>query len=262
MKDIEVLLDLMARLRDPLTGCPWDQQQNFHSIAPYTIEEAYEVADAIERKAMDELKDELGDLLFQVVFHCQLARESGLFEFTDVVEAIVDKMTRRHPHVFADAQISDSQQQTKAWEAIKHSERQAQGKHSLLDNIPLSLPALKRAEKIQKRVARAGFDGSHLAPVIAKVREELNEIVKEIESPTSARSLEEQVGDLLFACTNLARHLTLDPEESLRKANNTFVKRFRSLEHHLETQGRALHQLSAEEIDDAWQQITAKERAS
>ncbi|MDH5182598.1 MAG: nucleoside triphosphate pyrophosphohydrolase [Gammaproteobacteria bacterium] len=262
MKDIQALLQLMARLRHPQTGCPWDQEQNFHTIAPYTIEEAYEVADAIERNSMDELKDELGDLLFQVVFHAQLASESGLFNFADVVTAIIEKMTRRHPHVFADTKILDRQQQTEAWEAQKESERQTQGRHSLLDNIPLALPALKRAEKIQKRVAKVGFDWTQLDPVIAKVQEELTEVIDEITTPSSEHALEEEVGDLLFACSNLARHLKLDPEQTLAKANNKFVRRFQSIEHHFQTEGRTLTQVSEEEMELAWQEVKAKEKAS
>ena len=262
MKSIESLIELMARLRDPQTGCPWDQEQTFHTIAPYTIEEAYEVADAIERNALDELKAELGDLLFQVVFHTQLASESGLFDFADVVEAIVDKMTHRHPHVFAASVIHDSQQQTEAWEAIKASERQSQGQLSLLDNIPLSLPALKRAEKIQKRVSRAGFDWTELEPVIAKVREERDEVIAEIDKPDSQAELEEEIGDLLFACTNLARHLKQDPEQALRKANDKFIRRFQSVEHHFHARGEQLSQASQSEMKAVWQDVKAKEISS
>jgi len=259
MNSIDNLLELMARLRDPQTGCPWDQEQNFHTIAPYTIEEAYEVADAIERNALDELKGELGDLLFQVVFHSQLASESSLFDFGDVVDAIVAKMTRRHPHVFADAKIVDSQQQTENWESIKTAERQSKGQHSLLEDIPVSLPALKRAEKIQKRVSRVGFDWTELEPVIGKVREELDEVIAELAKQDSVAALEEEIGDLLFACSNLARHLKQDPEQALRKANDKFIRRFQSLEHHFHARGEQLCQASPSDMEAVWQDVKAKE---
>ena len=259
MKEIQALLELMTRLRDPQTGCPWDQEQTFCSIAPYTIEEAYEVADTIERNALDELKDELGDLLFQVVFHAQIASEKGLFDFADIATASVDKMTRRHPHVFAEVVKLDSQQQTEAWESIKHKERKGQGLHSLLENIPLALPALKRAQKIQQRVAKVGFEWTELTPVVAKIHEELREVLDEFARPTAPAALEEEVGDLLFACANLARHLKIDPERALRVANDKFTHRFQAIEQQFHAQGRNLEQVSVAEMESAWQLVKTSE---
>jgi len=249
----------MARLRDPQTGCPWDQEQTFQSIAPYTIEEAYEVADAIERNALDELKGELGDLLFQVVFHAQLASEAGLFDFTTVVDAIVAKMIRRHPHVFAGTEAKNSQQQTEQWEALKADERKQQGQHSILDNIPLALPALKRAEKLQKRASRHGFDWNDISPPMTRIHHALNEITEAIKIPDTLPRQEVELGALLFACTNLARQLKLDPEQALRKANETFISRFQQIEQHLQTEGRTLTQVDESEMQAAWREVTAKE---
>ncbi|MBD3669866.1 MAG: nucleoside triphosphate pyrophosphohydrolase [Gammaproteobacteria bacterium] len=254
MSDIQALLDLMARLRDPQSGCPWDIEQNFDSIAPYTIEEAYEVADAIERKAYDELRDELGDLLFQVVFHARLAAESGHFDFNDVVRAIVDKMTRRHPHVFGNARVDDSAEQTRAWESLKAQERaQKPGQQYLLDDVPLGLPALTRAAKLQKRAARHGFDWPELAPVLDKVREELAEVEAELEANDPTR-LQEEMGDLLFACVNLARHLNLDPEHSLRQGNEKFRQRFNRVEEHFHGV-EGLESASLEQMEQAWNRV-------
>ena len=262
MGDIRPLLQLMARLRDPQCGCPWDIEQTFGSIAPYTIEEAYEVADAIERHAYGELVDELGDLLFQVVFHAQIAREAHLFDFDDVVRAIVDKMTRRHPHVFGDAVIGSAEEQTRAWEELKAGERaQEDGQGSLMDHIPLGLPALTRAAKLQKRAARHGFDWPDVRPVVDKVREELDELQAEL--PRGDRThLQEELGDLLFSCVNLARHLELDPEHALRQGNEKFSRRFHSLEQHFRHQPGGLEAASAEEMEEVWNRIKATESHS
>ena len=221
--DIHKLLAVMAALRNPQGGCPWDIEQDFASIAPYTIEEAYEVADAIERGELGELRDELGDLLFQVVFHARMAEEQGAFNFDDVVATIVEKMIRRHPHVFADEEVADAEAQTRAWEALKAKERKAKGHpQSLLDGVTLGLPALKRAEKLQKRAARAGFDLPEIAPVFDKVCVELE--------GKDVQTLEGEIGELLFACVNLARHAGVDPEQALRSTNAQFVRRFQQME--------------------------------
>jgi nucleoside triphosphate diphosphatase len=231
LRPIDRLLAIMARLRDPACGCPWDRQQNFATIAPYTIEEAYEVADAIERQDIAALKDELGDLLLQVVFHARMAEEAQLFSFDDVAEAIADKMVRRHPHVFGDAEIASVAAQNEAWEAHKAAEREAKGETaSVLDGVALALPALLRAAKISRRAARIGFDWPDADAVIAKVEEELDEIEDAIEARAPPAVLEEEVGDLLFAAANLARKLDIEPETALRRATAKFERRFRALE--------------------------------
>jgi len=230
---IERLLGIMARLRDPDRGCPWDREQNFATIAPYTIEEAYEVADAIERADRAALKDELGDLLFQVVFHARMAEEEGLFAFADVAEAISDKMLRRHPHVFGDAEIADAAAQTEAWETHKAKEREAAGGHdSVLDDVALALPALLRAAKIQRRAARIGFDwpGTDPTPVFAKLDEEIGELKAALADEGDPGAVEDELGDVLFAAVNLARKLNVEPEAALRRATGKFERRFRRLE--------------------------------
>jgi MazG family protein len=229
------LLEVMARLRDPQRGCPWDREQNFSTIAPYTIEEAYEVADAIARGDMVALKDELGDLLFQVVFHARMAEEQNLFAFEDVAAAIADKMERRHPHVFGSVQIDSVTAQDKAWEEHKAAERrdraQASGTaESVLDGVALALPALLRADKIQKRAARIGFDWPDARPVIEKLHEEIAELETELQKPAERRALEDEMGDILFAAANLARKLDIDPEAALRHATAKFERRFRRVE--------------------------------
>jgi MazG family protein len=230
---IQRLIAIMARLREPKTGCPWDAVQTFASIAPYTIEEAYEVADAIARQDMTSLKDELGDLLFQVVYHARMAEEAGSFAFADVVAAICDKMIRRHPHVFGEAKVADAAAQTEAWENLKAKERAAaagkdKGAPSVLDGLPAGLPALKQAEKLQRRAARVGFDWTDAKDVLGKIREELEEVAHEFEHPAgdSAR-LTDELGDLLFACVNLARKSNIDPGMALRGTNLKFDRRFR-----------------------------------
>jgi MazG family protein len=230
-RPIDRLLAIMARLRDPERGCPWDREQDFATIAPYTIEEAYEVADAIDRADIAALKDELGDLLLQVVFHARMAEEAGHFAFDDVAAAIADKMVRRHPHVFGDAEISSVAAQNEAWEAHKAAERQAAGGgESVLDGVALALPALLRAAKISRRAARIGFDWPDAASVIDKIEEEIAEIEHELANGAPSAAVEEEVGDLLFAAANLARKLEVEPETALRRATAKFERRFRRVE--------------------------------
>ncbi|MGE5268162.1 MAG: nucleoside triphosphate pyrophosphohydrolase [Thiohalocapsa sp.] len=234
-RPIDRLLGIMARLRDPERGCPWDREQDFRTIAPYTIEEAYEVADAIERADLAALKDELGDLLLQVVFHARMAEELGGFAFDDVAAAIADKMLRRHPHVFGDAEIRSVAAQNEAWEAHKAAERAAgrsakDGAHSELDGVALALPALLRAAKISRRAARIGFDWPTARDVLPKIAEEIAEIEAELDAAATPAALEEEVGDLLFAVANLARKLDVEPETALRRATAKFERRFRQVE--------------------------------
>lgn len=253
---IERLLAIMARLRDPDGGCPWDVEQTFATIAPHTIEEAYEVADAIDHGDMDHLKDELGDLLFQVVFYAQMAGENGDFDFNDIVAAISEKMVRRHPHVFADADIKSASQQSEHWETIKAREREAVSQgvdtpHGALEGISRALPALLRAYKLQKRAARVGFDWPDAEPVFAKFEEELEEIHAEIKSG-DFDALQNEVGDLLFTCVNLARKLGVDPETSLRHANQRFENRFQGIEAELAKAGRTPNDADLDELEDLW----------
>jgi tetrapyrrole methylase family protein/MazG family protein/ATP diphosphatase len=237
-RPIDDLLAIMARLRDPDRGCPWDREQDFRSIAPYTIEEAYEVAEAIERADMGSLKDELGDLLLQVVFHARMAEEAGFFAFDDVVAAIADKMVRRHPHVFGDAQIASVAAQNEAWETHKAAERQAQGgATSVVDGVALALPALLRAAKISRRAARIGFDWDGARAVIPKIAEEVAEVEAELDGNGSPAALEEEIGDLLFAVANFARKLDVEPETALRRATAKFERRFRQVESHARERG-------------------------
>ena len=251
---LQRLLAIMARLRDPARGCPWDREQDFASIAPYTIEEAYEVAEAIAENDMAALRDELGDLLFQVVFHARMAEEQGAFAFADVAEAIADKMLRRHPHVFGDAAIADAAAQTAAWEEHKAKERgarHADRPQSALDGVGLALPALTRAEKIQKRAARVGFDWPEAAPIFAKIDEEIGELRAELASGTKAR-IADELGDLLFAVANLARHLEVDPETALRNATRKFERRFRRVETLLAETGRTPADSTLDEMEAQW----------
>jgi MazG family protein len=257
-RPIDTLLGIMARLRDPGRGCPWDREQNFSTIAPYTIEEAYEVGDAIERGDMAGLKDELGDLLLQVVFHARMAEEAGLFAFDDVANAISDKMIRRHPHVFGDAEIASVAAQNEAWEAHKAAERAASGdSRSVLDGVALAFPALLRAAKLSRRAARIGFDWPDARGVIAKINEEVAEIEAEIDAETGPDRLEDEVGDLLFATANLARKLDVEPETALRRATAKFERRFRRVEALAAEQGigRDLDALEA-----LWQQVKQDEK--
>ncbi len=258
MKEIQTLLDIMVALRHPETGCPWDKKQNFGSISAYTIEEAYEVADAIERNALCDLKDELGDLLFQVVFHARLAQEQEEFEFRDVVNAINDKMIRRHPHVFTDVVEKDAAQLMLDWEAHKRSERDraaplATSVKSELDGIASTLPALCWAEKIQKRASAAGFDWQTLAPVLNKLDEEICELKDEIKANADLVRTEEELGDVLFSCVNLARHLNINPEQALRKANHKFIARFKSIEQQLQATNKSMADCELKELEAYWE---------
>lgn len=261
-KTTEDLLRIMAKLRDPDGGCPWDVVQDFASIAPYTIEEAYEVADAIEQSDMESLKGELGDLLLQVVFHAQMASEAGHFEYADVVNAVSEKMVVRHPHVFGDASIEDADAQTKAWEDQKANERAAKAEASgrvvsVLDDVARGLPALMRAEKLQKRAARVGFDWPTVEPVFDKVREELDEVSVEIDRGSDPARLEDELGDVLFTCVNLARKLGTDPETALRRTNAKFERRFRDVETYAAEDGKSLSDMDIEALEALW--VRAKE---
>ena len=257
------LLAVMAWLRDRRHGCPWDIEQTFRTIAPYTLEEAYEVADAIERDDMTALKEELGDLLLQVVYHAQMAREAGAFGFTDVAAAIADKMVDRHPHVFGDLKIADADAQAVSWEARKAAERAKRSDGAIpagtLDGIARALPALLRADKIQKRAARVGFDWKTLGPVIDKIEEELNELRHELAASNPDHSrLVDELGDVLFAVANLARHCKVNPEAALRSTNDKFETRFRYLERRLGEQGRKPADATLEEMEALWQEAKTK----
>jgi ATP diphosphatase len=254
-RDIAALVAIMARLRDPETGCPWDRDQTFETIAPYTIEEAYEVSAAIEDRDWPSLKDELGDLLLQVVYHSRMAEESGLFALGDVVEAITAKMIRRHPHVFGDVSAErTSHQQKDTWEAIKASERKSKGSGGTLDGVPLALPALTRAEKLQRRLSSVGFDWNSPQLVLDKIVEEAAEIVEAQASGASHAELEGEIGDLLFVIANLARHLKVDPEAALRTTNSKVTRRFAWIEAQLATQGRKPTDATLEELEALWVQ--------
>jgi ATP diphosphatase len=257
------LLSVMAWLRDRQHGCPWDIDQTFRTIAPYTIEEAYEVADAIERDDMPALKEELGDLLLQVVYHSQMASETGAFRFEDVADAIANKMVDRHPHVFGDLEIADADAQTVSWEARKAAERANKGgaePTGALDGVARALPALLRAEKIQKRAARVGFDWTTIGPVIGKIEEELAELRVELDAgQTDQARITDELGDVLFAVANLARHCKVDPEAALRSTNDKFERRFRYVEAQLAVQGRKPADASLDEMEAFWQE--AKTRA-
>ena len=265
---IERLLEVMRRLRAPEDGCPWDVEQTFESIAPYTIEEAYEVADAIARKDLPDLKDELGDLLLQVVYHARIAEERAAFAFSDVVRAICDKMVRRHPHVFGDAERVD-------WEGVKAAEKAARAAErgesgdapkSILEDVPVALPALTRAEKLQKRAARVGFDWPDARAVLDKIAEEAAELTEAAEAaagatPDAQDAVEEEFGDLLFVMANLARHLRVDPETALRRANQKFMRRFGYIEAQAAAAGRALDTMTLDEMEALWDAAKRAERA-
>jgi len=252
--ELRRLLGIMAALRDPATGCPWDKEQSFDTIAPYTIEEAYEVADSIARRDWETLPDELGDLLFQVVYHARMAEEAGYFAFADVARAISDKMIRRHPHVFGDAAARDATAQTAAWEAQKSAERAARQESGTLAGVPVGLPALTRAEKLTNRAARVGFDWPDAAAVLAKLDEEIGELKAELAGADPVR-LTDEVGDLLFVLANLARKLKLDPETCLRHANDKFARRFDAMEQMLAREGRDLKGETLEAMEAAWQAV-------
>jgi MazG family protein len=268
-RSLDRLLAIMARLRDPQGGCPWDLEQNFATIAPYTIEEAYEVADAIEQGDMAALKDELGDLLLQVVFHARMAEEAGHFAFADVAAAISDKMVSRHPHVFGDHQADTPDAVKVTWEARKEAERSAKAAKanggngsplSALDGVTAALPALLRAEKLQKRAARVRFDWPDARQVFDKLDEELAEIHEEIDKGGDPDRLEDEVGDLLFVVVNLARHLHVDPEAALRRTNAKFERRFRAMEASLAEAGQRAEDQSLEALEELWQEAKRAER--
>ena len=258
---IHELLDIMQQLRTPETGCPWDLEQDFSTIAPYTIEEAYEVADAIEKSDLHSLKDELGDLMFQVVFHSQMAAEQEEFTFSDVIDSISDKMIRRHPHVFGHGNVITSEEQTVSWEEIKAAEREAKGngtRVSILDDVPVGMPAMSRAVKLQKRAARVGFDWPSTLEVFNKIKEETRELEVEIQA-NRTEAIEEEFGDLLFVFANLARHLGIDPEKAVRKTNAKFERRFKGIEQELDNKGKNLSDCSLEELDGLWDMMKEKE---
>lgn len=271
MYQLNDLLNLMARLRDPQYGCPWDLQQSYASIVPHTLEEAYEVADAIEREAFAELPGELGDLLFQVIYYSQLAKEEGRFDFANVVDGITRKLVRRHPHVFPDGDLYGPLDQPRLsevevkqrWEAIKAEERAersaAPQQLSLLDDVPNVLPALSRAKKLQGRAAQVGFDWPDALPVLDKVREELDEVLEAI-SENDPQAIAEEIGDLLFSATNLARHLKVDPEAALRAANGKFERRFRFIEQALREVGRPIENCTLDELDALWGEAKKHEK--
>jgi MazG family protein len=268
---LDDLIAVMARLRDPEGGCPWDLKQDFSTIAPYTIEEAYEVADAIARDDLDALREELGDLLLQVVYHAQMAGEQSRFDFFDVADGITRKMIRRHPHVFGDPSLRDQFLTSNLWERIKAEEKAERGEvggrlSSRLDEVPLALPALTRAVKLQRRAAEVGFDWRSLTPVLAKAEEELAELKEAVSAEPDAAGevrlakVKEEFGDLLFVMVNVARHLGVDPEAALRDANAKFVRRFRSIEQALAKEGRRCEDAALEEMDRLWDEAKEAER--
>lgn len=250
LQSLEQLLTIMKQLRDPVNGCEWDRVQTFESIKNHTLEETYEVLHAIDQKDFKELKSELGDLLFQIIFYAQMANEQQQFNFDDVCLALADKLMRRHPHIFGDSQSKVD------WEILKQQERNQKHQYSILDDIPSSIPALMRAEKIQKRCASVGFDWDELSPVIEKVNEEINEVLAEINQPIPIQEkIEEEMGDLLFAVVNLVRHLGLKSEQTLNKANQKFERRFRQVENHFKRKGQQLNEVTLDEMEQAWQNI-------
>ena len=262
---ISKLLTIMARLRNPDGGCPWDIEQDFATIAPYTIEEAYEVAEAIEKNDMPHLKDELGDLLFQVVFHSQMAQEKNHFTFADVTDSICDKMIRRHPHVFGDADYRNAEEQTAAWEVQKAKERKEKNQDSsVLDGVTSGLPALTRAIKLQNRAARVGFDWPETSQVLDKLNEEMAELSHELvqakKDDDNIARITEEFGDMMFVYANLARHLNIDPESALRSANYKFEKRFKKVETLAKNQGKSLEDMTLEEMDRLWDAVKMQEK--
>lgn len=267
-KEIQTLLEIMTALRTPVTGCPWDLEQDFASIAPYTIEEAYEVADAIARNDLIDLKDELGDLLLQVVFHARMAEEAGIFAFGDVVEAISTKMIRRHPHVFAQTEAETPDEVKRNWEDIKaeekaerHVSRGAAKPLSLLDDVPIALPALQRATKLQKRAARVGFDWDNANQVFDKIREETDELADAMDNGT-VEHVTDEIGDLLFAVANLARHAGVDPEAALRGTNDKFKRRFTHIEDSAAASGQSLDAIPLDRMEAWWEEAKMKEKAA
>ncbi|KGQ66481.1 nucleoside triphosphate pyrophosphohydrolase [Gallibacterium anatis] len=258
---LEKFAEIIAKLRDPNGGCPWDLEQTYQTMPPHILEEAYEVVEAINQDDRKELKEELGDLLMQVIFLSQLAQEEGAFTLDDVIDGITDKIIRRHPHVFGEIKAENSDEVLKNWENIKQQERYQKEQFSILDNVPIALPSLLRAAKLQKRCAKVGFDWSELEPTIQKVEEELQEVRDEVsKQPQNPQAIEEEIGDLLFASVNVARHLKLNPEEALRKANLKFERRFRQVEQSILASGRQLEQVSLAEMDLIWDQVKQQEK--
>jgi nucleoside triphosphate diphosphatase len=267
-RDISRLIEIMARLRDKETGCPWDVEQDFRSIRHYTIEEAYEVADAIEREDYEDLRDELGDLLLQPIYHAQMAKEEGLFEIGDVIYAVTEKLSRRHPHVFGDDEAGNAASSENRWEAIKAGERAKKAERrggekppSLLDDVPAGLPALTRAGKLAKRAARVGFDWPDTGSVVAKIEEELGEVEEALAGSDEAAKTEE-IGDLLFAVANLARHAGIDPEAALRDANAKFVRRFEHVEARCREDEVEIAQAGLERLDGYWNEIRKADKSA
>ena len=266
MESIEQLIEIMQSLRDPDNGCPWDLEQNFQSLIPYTIEEAYEVADAIEQNNLEDIKGELGDLLFQIVFYSQLAKEQNAFDFNDVAQAISEKLIRRHPHVFSDVKIKSSKEQTTEWEKIKQQEREKKSiknasELSILDDVSRTLPSLMRSEKLQKRAATEGFDWPDISGVLIKVHEELGEVQQELASQTQDKEkIEEEIGDLFFSCINLSRHAGLDAEQCVRKANLKFERRFRELEKIANKKGLQINEIKIDGLEKLWQEVKSREK--
>ena len=265
MSNIEKLLAIMATLRDPERGCPWDLEQSFATIVPHTLEEAYEVAETIESGNLDELCDELGDLLFQVVFYARIAEEQGLFDFSQVVDGISDKLERRHPHVFGEEKITSSEEQTRAWERHKSRERaeKTQNAAGILSGIAITLPALTRSVKLQKRAAQVGFDWPSIMPIFDKIREELEEVTHEFNQDnaieTNQDRIEDEIGDLLFACTNLARFARINPETALRRSNRKFENRFAHMEKLAAERSLILENLDLDTWDQLWEQVKSEE---
>lgn len=261
MQSIKQLLEIMNALRDPISGCPWDLEQDFQSLIPYTIEEAYEVADAIERSDLDDVKNELGDLLFQIVFYSQLAEEQQAFNFSDVVQSISDKLIRRHPHVFSNAKVKDAKEQTKEWEKIKQQEREDKANRNLipvsfLDDVSRTLPSLMRAEKLQKRAAKEGFDWPNIKDVMLKVHEEISEVQQELDADIQDKEkIEDEIGDLFFSCINLSRHAGLEAEQCVRKANLKFERRFRALEKVANGRKLQLNEMTVDALEALWQEV-------
>lgn len=266
MQSLQQLLEIMRALRDKDSGCPWDLEQNFQSLIPYTLEEAYEVADAIERNNLDDIKSELGDLLFQIVFYSQLATEQKAFDFNDVAQTISEKLTRRHPHVFADKKITSAEQQTIEWEKLKQEERKAKADKngsglSYLDDVSRTLPSLMRAEKLQKRAAKEGFDWPDVKGVMEKIHEELNEVQQELDAEILVQEkLEDEIGDLFFSCINLSRYVGVDAEQSLRKANLKFERRFREVEKIANTKGLQINEMKINELENLWKEVKSSEK--